>query len=82
MARINPEELKRFATSDRHLEVLQAVIDNGSNNKAAKALGCTRRTVDKMLKRLEGVAANQAVAQHEAKARRYDGGDERRPGRL
>jgi hypothetical protein len=64
MARINPEELKRFATSDRHLEVLQAVIDNGSNNKAAKALGCTRRTVDKMLKRLEGVAANQAVAPH------------------
>lgn len=64
MANINLEELKRFATSERHLAVIQAVIDNQSNNKAAKELGCSRRTVDKMIKRLEAKAATQAVAPH------------------
>ena len=64
MANINLEELKRFATSERHLAVIQAVIDNQSNNKAAKELGCSRRTVDRMIKRLEAKAATQAVAPH------------------
>ena len=64
MANINLEELKRFATSERRLTVIQAVIDNQSNNKAAKELGCSRRTVDKMIKRLEAKAATQAVAPH------------------
>jgi len=64
MATINPSELLRFATSERQIEVIQAVINNGSNNKASKALGCTRRTIDKMMNRLEAKAATKAVAPH------------------
>lgn len=53
-----------FATQPRHIEVLNAVIECGSNNKASKKLGTSRRNVDIMLKRLEARAATQAVAPH------------------
>ena len=66
MSKMSPEELLRFARNDRQVEVIQAVIDHGSNNKAAKALGCGRRTVDTMLKRLEAKAASKAVAPHKS----------------
>ena len=66
MSKMSPEELLRFARNDRQVEVIQAVINHGSNNKAAKALGCARRTVDTMLKRLEAKAASKAVAPHKS----------------
>ena len=66
MSKMSPEELLRFARNDRQVEVIQAVINHGSNNKAAKALGCGRRTVDTMLKRLEAKAASKAVAPHKS----------------
>ena len=66
MNKMSPEELLRFARNDRQVEVIQAVINHGSNNKAAKALGSGRRTVDTMLKRLEAKAASKAVAPHKS----------------
>lgn len=44
--------------------MLNAVIECGSNNKASKKLGTSRRNIDIMLKRLEARAATQAVAPH------------------
>lgn len=64
MSKIDPRILKEFASTDRHHEVLDAVIEHGSANKAAKHLGCGRRVVDKMLKRIERVAASQGVSPH------------------
>lgn len=64
MSKIDPRILKEFASTDRHHEVLDAVIEQGSANKAAKHLGCGRRVVDKMLKRIERVAASQGVSPH------------------
>jgi hypothetical protein len=66
MAKMSPHELLRFASNERQVEVIQAVIEYGSNNKAAKALGCGRRTVDTMLKRIEAKAAFKAVAPHKS----------------
>jgi hypothetical protein len=63
---MSPQELLRFASNDRQVEVIRAVIEHGSNNKASKALGCGRRTVDLMLKRLEARAASKAVAPHKS----------------
>lgn len=64
MDKIDPRVLKEFATTNRHHEVLDAVIREGSANKAAKYLGCGRRVVDKMLARLEKKAASQGVSPH------------------
>ena len=44
--------------------MLNAVIECGSNNKASKKLGTSRRNVDIMLKRLEARAAGQGIAPH------------------
>ena len=49
-------ELASFA-SIRQLEYLEAVEKHGSNNKAAKALGVTRRVVDRGIERLKQAAA-------------------------
>lgn len=49
MQKVDPRVLKGFATTDRHHEVLDAVIREGSANKAAKYLGCGRRVIDKIL---------------------------------
>ena len=46
MAKMSPQELLRFAYNDRQVEVIQSVINHGSNNKAAKALGCGRETME------------------------------------
>lgn len=43
--------------SVRQLEILEAVIANGSNNKAAKALGANRRTVDQAIGKIKAKAA-------------------------
>jgi len=62
--RIDPRVLKEFAESDRQHEVIDAVIKEGSATKAAKFLNINRRSVDKMLERLEGKAAKEGIAPH------------------
>ena len=62
--RIDPRVLKEFAESDRQHEVIDAVIKQGSATKAAKFLNINRRSVDKMLERLEGKAAKEGIAPH------------------
>ena len=64
MSKIDPRVLKEFATTERHHEVLDAVIEFGSANKASKKLKCGRRTIDVMLRRLEKYAATQGIAPH------------------
>lgn len=61
---LNPVELKPFVKSKAQERTLQAVIDNGSNQKAALAIGLARQTVDITMKRLESYAASQGVASH------------------
>ena len=62
--RIDPRVLKEFAESDRQHEVIDAVIKQGSATKASKFLNINRRSVDKMLERLEGKAAKEGIAPH------------------
>ena len=62
--RIDPRVLKEFAESDRQNEVIDAVIKQGSATKASKFLNINRRSVDKMLERLEGKAAKEGIAPH------------------
>ena len=50
------EQLKQYATP-RQLEILEAVIKCGSNNKAAKHLGLHRRGVDQQIKAVKKKAA-------------------------
>ena len=64
MSKIDPRVLKEFATTDRHHQILDAVIETGSANKAAKKIGGSRRNIDKMLRRLESIAASNGVAPH------------------
>ena len=64
MDKIDPRVLKEFATTERHHQVLDAVIETGSANKAARKLSCNRRSVDRLLKSLEAKAASQGVAPH------------------
>jgi len=66
MSKIDPNVLKEFADTERQAIVCQAVITNGSNTKAADALGVGRRGVDKIMKRLEEKAASKAVAPHKS----------------
>lgn len=49
-------ELKKWATP-RQAEYIDAVIKHGSNNKAAKAMGISRRTLDKGMDRVRTMAA-------------------------
>tara|TARA_R110000824_G_scaffold394313_1_gene594020 strand:- start:10 stop:1179 length:1170 start_codon:yes stop_codon:yes gene_type:complete len=66
MSKIDPSVLLEFAKSDRQKEVCNAVIKNGSNAKAAYALGVNRRTIDKTMQRIERFAASKAVAPHKS----------------
>ena len=56
------EHLKKYCVGDNQVKTLQAVIDNGSNRRAADALGKNRRSVDIMIKRLRQKAAQSAEA--------------------
>lgn len=56
------DSLMPFATTVRQVEVLESVIAHGSNNKAAKAIGITRRSVDQLMARLRAAAAHQGIA--------------------
>lgn len=64
MSKLSASKLISFAATERQAEICQAVINHGSNNKAAKALGLDRRTVDRTLRAIEGRAAIKAVAPH------------------
>ena len=66
MPKIDSSVLLEFAKSDRQKEVCNAVIKNGSNAKAAYALGVNRRTIDKTMQRIERFAASKAVAPHKS----------------
>lgn len=59
------EHLKKYCVGDNQVKTLQAVIDNGSNRKAAEKLGKNRRSVDIMMKRLREKAAKKAEAPDE-----------------
>ena len=48
------QELLDFCKSESQRKAVNALIEHGSNNKAAKALGLTRRTVDKAIARVKG----------------------------
>lgn len=52
-------QLADFAASERQREYILAVIEHGSNNKAAKALGVSRRTLDKAIDRVRLMAAQR-----------------------
>lgn len=64
MSRVDPRSLLEFARSEAQTRVLNAVIEHGSNTKAADALGMNRRGLDKTVKRVEGYAAEKGVAPH------------------
>lgn len=59
-------QLADFAASERQREYILAVIEHGSNNKAAKALGVSRRTLDKAIDRVRLIAAQRGYSpQHD-----------------
>lgn len=64
MDKIDPRSLLDFVESEAQHRVVQAVIEHGSNNKAAQALGMSRRNIDRTIKRVEGYAAAKGVAPH------------------
>lgn len=64
MDKVDPRSLLEFARSESQTRVLEAVIQHGSNTKAADALGMNRRGIDKTMKRIEGYAAAKGVAPH------------------
>lgn len=56
------EGLREFAITDVQRQYLDAVIEHGSNAKAAKALGLHRTTVDYCIKRIVRQAARKGYA--------------------
>jgi hypothetical protein len=64
MSGIDPRILKEYAETERQHQIIDAVIECGSNQKASKKLNCDRTTVDKSIKRMERYAAREGVAPH------------------
>ena len=56
------EHLREFCSTDRQREILEAVIKAGSGNKASKALGLNRRSVDGVINRIKIRAAMRGIA--------------------
>jgi len=56
------QELLPFCETDRQREVLQAVIDHGTINGAAKSLGADRRSLTRMVRRIEKLAAKKGYS--------------------
>lgn len=52
-------DLARYAVTDRQRQVLETVIKEGSNIKAARQLNCGRRSVDKIM---EGLKKGKQIA--------------------
>jgi hypothetical protein len=55
------EQLMQYGT-EREREYYLAVVKHGSNRKAADALGCARRSVDKGIRNIKAKAARQGYA--------------------
>jgi hypothetical protein len=55
------EQLMQYGT-EREREYYLAVVKHGSNRKAAEALGCARRSVDKGIQNIKAKAARQGYA--------------------
>jgi hypothetical protein len=55
------EKLMQYGT-EREREYYLAVVKHGSNRKAAEALGCARRSVDKGIQNIKAKAARQGYA--------------------
>ena len=66
------KDLYQFATV-RELEYLEAIEKHGSNQKAAKALGAGRRTVDQAIDRLKKRAAKNLPSMHDYTKKVPDG---------
>ena len=66
MDKIDPRTLLELdiPKTARQIEYLKAAIECGSNTKAAKKLGCSRRSVDRGIKLVEKKAASVGVAPH------------------
>lgn len=56
------KHLIEYATTVREVEVLEAIEREGSNAKAAKALGIGRRSVDRTVERIKQKAARRGVS--------------------
>ena len=59
MDKIDPRTLLELdiPKTDRQIEYLKAVIEYGSNSKAAEKLGINRRSIDRSIKLVEHKAA-------------------------
>ena len=66
MSNIDPKTLLDLdiPKTDRQIEYLKAVIEYGSNSKAAEKLGINRRSIDRSIKLVEHKAALVGVAPH------------------
>ena len=66
MEKIDPRTLLQLdiPKTDRQVEYLEAIIECGSQSKAANKLGINRRSVDRSIKLLERKAAAVGVAPH------------------
>jgi len=66
MDKIDPRTLLELdiPKTDRQIEYLKAVIEYGSNSKAAEKLGINRRSIDRSIKLVEHKAALVGVAPH------------------
>ena len=66
MSKIDPRTLLELdiPKTDRQIEYLKAVIEYGSNSKAAEKLGINRRSIDRSIKLVEHKAALVGVAPH------------------
>lgn len=65
------EDLFEFAASARQREILQTVLDTGSNTKAAKRLGINRRAVDRTISRIKlNAAAGNSILYDDTGAKR------------
>lgn len=65
---MNPTDLMQFATTVREVEVIEAIVKEGSQRKAAKSLGVCKTNVQQCVKRLEAKAAKRDPAKHDYSA--------------
>lgn len=56
------EHLFPFCITDRQREILQAIIDNGSQRAAARALNVSKNNVDQMMAAIRKRAAKAGIA--------------------
>ncbi len=59
------QHLREFATTERHLEILDAVAIHGTHRKAAAVLKCNKSSVSDCIKRLTERAAKRDPGEHQ-----------------